>query len=204
MRIRAPAKIAIAQCACNVGRSNEFFIGACLGSALADPVGLHRRHQTVFAASTRCRSRSILVWVDRRSPPPRSLGPLPRRGSMPRRPLPPRGRVSWWRPSWAVRAYSRMSGPFFFGLEAGCLRPAFDNRLALVLDLDWVRISLRALETRCSARRYNNPSARKSQSRIVANHLCPQVVRRVAMAQLNADVPARRRQWTKASIQYSP
>ena len=38
IRIRAPAKIAIAQCACNVRRADEFLIGACLGSALADPV----------------------------------------------------------------------------------------------------------------------------------------------------------------------
>lgn len=34
---------------------------------------------------------------------------------------------------------SRMSGALFLGLEAGYLTPALDDKLAVVLELDWVR-----------------------------------------------------------------
>lgn len=34
---------------------------------------------------------------------------------------------------------SRLSGAFFAGLEVGYVTPALDNRLAVVLELDWVR-----------------------------------------------------------------
>jgi hypothetical protein len=34
---------------------------------------------------------------------------------------------------------SRLSGAFFLGIEAGYVTPALDDRLAVVLELDWVR-----------------------------------------------------------------
>ncbi len=34
---------------------------------------------------------------------------------------------------------SRLSGALFLGLEAGYVTPAIDNRLAIVLEVDWVR-----------------------------------------------------------------
>lgn len=34
---------------------------------------------------------------------------------------------------------SRLSGALFLGLEAGYVTPALDNRLAIVLEVDWVR-----------------------------------------------------------------
>ena len=72
--------------------------------------------------------------------PARTSPPAPALAAAPAAPAtPPRGSLLIAPKIGLFEPTSRLSGAVFLGLEAGYLTPALDHRLAVVLELDWVR-----------------------------------------------------------------